>query len=256
MAPIYQLRIDTTQLRVLVARTATPLGDPKIVHAMGQSIRKWGALVQARAVRNVTGYPVVYEGGVFRVQVVTGTLRGAVELQWPYGTVLRARVFVNGSHSATSVVAGRARTQSVANYASAIEQGHKEIDLKQFMMGRVVPFFAARAQNARGPYAGTGATPMIAGATGIGSSWKSEELNRRLQAKGKSPMSFTRQGGTAAYKGSGSTYLISFRRVGRTGWIIPAAKPRPFMKAALTSTTDQGRLMMIKDLAPIFDPRT
>jgi hypothetical protein len=52
--------------------------------ALGQAIRKWGVLVQTRAVYNVTGHPVSYEGGFFVVRVRTGALRGAIELQWPY----------------------------------------------------------------------------------------------------------------------------------------------------------------------------
>lgn len=256
----YQLRIDTKQLRVLSARAHLPLNDPKVMAAMGAGIRAWGALVQARAVRNVSGYPVVYDGGVFRVQVRTSTLKGSIELQWPYQSNLQARVFVNGTHTANvAQPGGSVRSQSVADYAAAIEMGHKAIDLKQFMQGKVVPFFGARGKSARGPFAARGLTPAVPGSEDYGSQWQSEHLNNKLAAKGKAPMYFTKKGGGEVYqagKKGGSTYFIAFRRVGKTGWIIPAAKPRPFMRAAVTGTLDQGRLLMIRYVAPAFDPRS
>lgn len=251
MASMYELRIDTRQLRILVARTGMPLHDPAIVRELGAGIRAWGALLQARAVRNVTGYPVIYDGQVFRVRVQTGALRGSIELQWPYGTTLAARVFVNGTHTATSQHGGQVRTRSVADYAAAIEEGHDEIDLKKFMKGKTVPFFAARTKAARGPYAAVGLKPLSDRSQGLGSYWHSEQLNARLQAKGKGPMHFQKRGGTNAYQGS-SSYFLTFRRVGSEGWIIPAALPRPFMRAAMEGTKDQGRRMLVGRIAPLF----
>lgn len=247
----YYLRVDASRLRVLVERTRGPFGGPEVRDALAQGIRQWGVLVQARAVRNVTGFPVVYDGQVFRVMVRTGTLRGAIELQWPYNGPYQARVFVNGTvmNPGTQPGQGQNRPRSVAAYALAIEEGHKEIDLKKTMLGKTVPFFGVRAAKSTGPYAGTGLKPVAEGSQSYGSAWRSETLDRKLAAKGKGPMVFTKMGGNAAYQGAkrgASTYFISFRKVGKEGWIIPAAKPRPFMRAALEGTADQGRLMVIR----------
>jgi hypothetical protein len=255
----YELRIDTGALRALIARTRGPFGGPEVQRALGEGIRKWGALVQARAVRNVTGFPVVYEGGVFRVMVRTGTLRGAIELQWPYEGPYTARVYVNGAHMNPGGQPGiYTRPVPVSEYAAAIEFGHGEIDLKKTMKGKTVPFFAARSARARGPYAATGLKPVIAGQEDYGSRWRSETHDRKLQARGKGPMAFEKKGGNAAYTGAkrgASTYFIAFRKVGNEGWIIPEAKPRPFMRAALEGTADTGRRMLVNDLAQVLDPR-
>lgn len=253
MASSYYLRADTTQLRALIARTTGPFGSPPVANALGQAIRKWGALVQARAVRNVSGYPVVYAGGVFRVMVRTGTLKGAIELQWPYETNYQARVFVNGTHTnpgASPGEGGTARPQPVSAYAAAIEEGHGPIDLKKTMKGKTVPFFASRGGKTRGPYTARGLEPVDVNSQDFGSRWRSGEHDRKLAAKGKGPMTFHKRGGGSAFRGKGSTsYFISFRKVGDTGWVIPAAKPRPFMRAAMEATTDQGRRMVVADVA-------
>ena len=148
----------------------------------------------------------------------------------------------------------------------AIEFGHDEIDLKQFMKGKTVPFFGAKAQKARGPYAATGLRPDSlrnaiefgdATYTDYGSFWRSQELDRKLQAKGKGPMVFEKKGGNAAYTGAkrgASTYFISFRKVGNTGWVIPEARPRPFLRAALEGTKDQGRRVIANAAKEAFNP--
>lgn len=255
----YELRIDTGALRVLIERTRGPFGGPEVAGAMSNAIRKWGELVRARAVRNVTGYPVIYDGGVFRVMVRTGTLRGSIELQWPYEGPYTARIFVNGTHMNPGSVPGViGRGRPVSEYAAAIEFGHGEIDLKKTMLGKTVPFFGARGAKARGPYAATGLTPVEHGREDYGTRWQSETLNRKLQARGKGPMTFEKKGGNPAYTGAkrgASTYFISFRKVGREGWVIPAAKPRPFMRAALEGTADAGRRMFVNDLSQALDPR-
>lgn len=260
MAGPYVLRVDTRALMVLIERTRGPFGGPPVQQALSDGIRQWGALVQARAVRNVTGYPVVYQGGVFRVMVRTGTLRGAIELQWPYESPYQARVFVNGAvtNPGDTPGGGRSRPTPVWKYASAIEFGHDEIDLKKFMRGKVVPFFASRGAKSRGPFAARGLEPVDARDTDYGSRWQSEALNRKLAAKGKGPMTFEKKGGNAAYQGAkrgASTYFISFRRVGDTGWVIPRALPRPFMRAALEGTADQGRRLVVGKVAAALDPR-
>ena len=125
---------------------------------IGFLVRDYAQLVRTRAVYNVSGYPVTYTGGSFVVRVRTGTLKGSLEMQWPYGSTYRARVQVNGTLTSEpgSVGGFISKPRPVSEYASAIEDGHEEIDLKKTMMGKTVPFIAARAQNARGPYAATG----------------------------------------------------------------------------------------------------
>ena len=255
----YVLRVDAGALKALIARTRGPFGGPEVQGALQNAIRKWGMLVQARAVRNVTGYPVVYSGGVFRVMVRTGTLRGSIELQWPYEGPYAARVYVNGAHMNPGGHPGvYTKPVPVADYAAAIEFGHGEIDLKKTMLGKTVPFFAARSARARGPYAATGLAPVDARSTDYGSRWQSEAHNRKLQARGKGPMTFEKKGGNPAYTGAkrgASTYFIAFRKVGPEGWVIPEAKPRPFMRAALEGTAEQGRRMVVNDLSQVLDPR-
>lgn len=259
MADAYQVSIDTRQLRVLLERTSGPFQDTgPVAEAMQEALRKWAALVQWRAVRNVSGYPVVYEGGAFVVRVRTGTLKGSIEMQYPYEHALQARVFVNGAITNPGDQPGRgaARLTPVSKYAFRIEFGGPPIDLKKTMQGKVVPFFASRTEKARGPFSARGLTPVDAAQQGFGSRWRSEHLDRKLQAQGKSPMTFEKKGGNAAYEGakrSASTYFISFRTVGKTGWVIPEAKPRPFMRAALMSTRDEGRRMAVRTIVDALD---
>lgn len=246
----YYLKVNSSRLRVLVERTRGPFGGPEVRQAMSDGIRQWGVLVQARAVRNVTGYPVVYDGQVFRVMVRTGTLRGAIELQYPYNGPYQARVFVNGTVTNPGAQpGGRARPTSVAEYAMAIELGHGPIDLKKTMLGKTVPFFGVKAAKSTGPYAARGLKPISDQHQDYGSKWRSETLDRKLAAKSKGPMVFEKMGGNAAYQGAkrgASTYFISFRKVGKEGWVIPEAKPRPFMRAALEGTRETGRLMVVR----------
>jgi hypothetical protein len=247
----YYLQVDTTALKVLLARTSGPFGSPKLAGVLGQSVRKWGVMLQTRARHNVSGHPVLYNGQAFVVRVRTGTLQNSIELQWPYTTAFQARVFVNGTHMNPGEIlqAGMSRPRPVSDYAWAIEKGHDAIDLKKSMMGKIVPFFGQRQERIRGPYAAGGLKPVDAKDTDYGSAWRSASLDAKLQAKGKGPMSFTKRGGHPAYKGSGAgTYFISFRRVGKTGWIIPKAAPRPFMRAALEGTADAGRRMVVRDV--------
>lgn len=243
----YQLRVDRGRLLALIDVTGfKPTG--RAARTLGEGIRRAGLIVQTRAVRNVSGYPVVFEGGVFRVQVRTGALKGSIELDWPYeGTVFRARVYVNGTATRIESQPGSGYTRSttVAEYAAAIEAGHKEIDLKKYMQGKRVPFFGSVAAKARGPYAARGLKPIMAGVKGYGSGWASESLNAKLAAKGKGAMVFTKMGGKAAFSGRGTSYFISFRTVGKTGWIIPEAAPRPFMRAAAMGTRDQVRRVIV-----------
>lgn len=248
----YYLKIDTHALKVLLARTSGPFGGPDIQQALGQSVRKWGVLLQTRAVYNVTGHPVVYEGGYFVIRVRTGALRSAIEMQWPYESAFQARVFVNGTvmNPGEAMPGALARPRPVSEYAGAIEFGHDEIDLKKTMRGKTVPFFGTKSK-ANGPYAATELKPTNVLDTDYGSKWRSASHDAKLATKGHGPMTFTKMGGHPAYTGSrrgASTYFIAFRKVGATGWVIPKAAPRPFLRAALESSAEKGRLMVVRDV--------
>lgn len=250
MADVYHVTIQRGKLMALIERNMGPFKDTgPVSRAMGEVVRKWAVLIQARAVHNVSGYPVIYQGGAFRVQVRTGTLKGAIEVQWPYQNNLQARIFVNGT--VTNPGQHGERPTPVSAYAFRIEFGGEEIDLKKTMQGKVVPFFASRGARATGPYAARGLSPLDAKDTAYGSLWRNHSLNAKLAAQGKGPMAFEKRGGKQAYKdtrGGGSTYYISFRRVGKTGWIIPKALPRPFLRAAIEGTAEQARLLGVKTM--------
>lgn len=258
MAPIYQLVVDAGKLKVLIEKMHLPANASTSL-ALGRLIRDAAEMVRTRAVWNVSGYPVVFEGGVFRVMVRTGALKGSMEVQWPFQTALRARVFVNGTMTATAAqqVGGFiVKAVAVSQYAGSIEWGHKEIDLKKTMLGKTVPFFASRTQNTRGPYSVRGLQAVTPGEDQNGSMFHNVQLNAKLAAQGHGPMAFQRKaGGTSTYasKGGGS-YYIAFRKVGKTGWIIPEAKPRPFLKAALVNTQDNVRRQMVRGVVNILRP--
>lgn len=237
MAGLYRLEVTNDQLNVVLNTAQLRLDSNQLAH-LGLAVRDSAARIQARAVRNVSGYPVVYDGKVFRVVVRTGALKGAIEQQWPYQGPLQARVFVNGTHTAQAykIGEGLVRPRPVSQYAAAIEWGHDEIDLKQFMQGKTVPFFASKSAGTTGPYSVRGLTPVA----GPGDLWENKGLNARLahpifNGGRHGPMYFQRRGGQAAYSGGkkgGGAYYIAFRKVGKKGWVIPAARPRPFMRAA------------------------
>jgi hypothetical protein len=242
--PLIEARYDHGQLTALMQR-ATLKRIGRNNRMLGEGVRDGAERIRTRAVRNVSGYPVTYTGGAFRVQVKSGALKGALETEWPYGDSLTARVFVNGAHTSLSNTGGYiGRPVPVSRYAAAIEHGHGEIDLKKTMLGKTVPFFGARAQNAQGAYAATGLRKtdfftFSGDGIKIGSGYQSESLNAKLAAKRKGPMVFDRK-----RTASGSSYFIAFRKVGKTGWIIPEAKPRPFMAAAAkASTVDVQRII-------------
>lgn len=231
MAGLYRLEVDDRQLRVLL-NTAKLKLSPAQLGFLGYAIRDTAERARIRVIRNVSGYPVYYDGKAFRVQVRTGALKGAIEMEWPYQGPLQARVYVNGSHTAQPFKMGDGvvKPRPVATYAAAIEYGHGPIDLKKYMMGKTVPFFASRSASSTGPFTARGLTPVT---DMPGDLWENRALNNRLQAAGKRPMHFQRRRArayTSQKKGAGS-YYIAFRKVGKHGWVIPEAQPRPFMRA-------------------------
>lgn len=254
MAPSYQLRIDAGALRVLIEKTHI-LATGGSSREIGLLIRNAGEMVRTRAVWNVSGFPVVYQGGVFRVMVRTGALKGSIELQWPYQSAYQARVFVNGTMTGIPWGAGGfvQKPRPVSEYAASIEFGHKAIDLKKTMLGKTVPFFASRTGNTRGPFAARGLEPL--GADKVGGKYRSSAHDAKLAAAGKGPMTFTRKGGKSGYAThGGGSYYIAFRKVGKTGWIIPAAKPRPFLGAAVENTRTPIRRMMVNGVVAMLRP--
>lgn len=252
--PPYLLKIESGRLTAYLDKKLTPSAYmPKI----GRMVKTGAEMVRQQAVTNVGGYPVVYNGRSFRVMVRTGALRGSMEVAYPFGDSYTARIFVNGTHMASGagageVVPGHFRPRPVSDYANAIEQGHGPIDLKRTMQGKVVPFFASRGEKSRGPFAARGLVPLDGG-TG----YVNLKLNKRLALRGKNPLVFQKRGGKAAYEGGkkgGTSYYIAFRRVGRTGWVIPRAEPRPFMGAALARQTPKIRAMFRKGVNEMFSP--
>lgn len=260
---LYRVEVDNRQLRVLLNTARLEL-SPEQMTFMGGAMRNLATRVQARAVRNVSGYPVHYDGRIFRVVVRTGTLKGAIESEWPYQSALQARVYVNGAHTAVPFQQGdrTVKPRPVAAYAAAIEYGHGEIDLKKTMMGKTVPFFASRTSNSTGPFSVRGLTPVDGS---DGALWENKRLNARLahplwHGGRKGPMQFQRRV-AAAYAGGkqgGGTYYIAFRKVGKHGWIIPAARERPFMRAAARQSQADARRLTGEQLTELLrnDART
>lgn len=238
MARLFTIEVDNSNLRVLMNVAELKLNAQQVEH-LGLAVRDMGAKAQARAVRNVSGYPVIFDGHVFRVVPRTGALKGSIDMQWPYQGPLQAKVFVNGTHTAQPMQMGDGvvKPRPVADYAAAIEFGHGEIDLKKFMQGKTVPFFASRGSRSTGPFAVRGLTPVAGTSEGM---WENEAFNKVLAGKGNGPMHFQRRKAAAyAAKRGGGTYFIAFRKVGKKGWIIPEAKPRPFLRAAATGRATQ-----------------
>lgn len=195
--------------------------------ALGEGVRDGAEKIRQRAVRNVSGYPVNQGGRSFVIRVRTGALKGALETEWPYGSEWAARVFVNGTHTSTTNIGGYpSKPVPVSRYAGSIEHGHKEVDLKKTMEGKIVPFFGARSLNAQGPYA----------ETGLAAIGKSQYISRTPKPGTRSPLVYDRK-----RTASGGSYFISFRKVGKKGWIIPEAQPRPFMQAAAEGATAEVR---------------
>lgn len=101
--------------------------------------------------------------------------------------------------------------KATAEYAGFVEGGHGAIDLKQTMQGKIVPL----------PVDITSAKAM-----------------QRMQAQQAKGIAGVSASGLKVTKITASTgrfmgsRAVVFRRVGKTGWIIPAQAPRPFGQAA------------------------
>lgn len=244
----YRLVVHAEKLKLLLDRRHLMTGA--VADAAADAIRDAAALVQHRAVLNVGGQPVQWSGGYFKVHPRTGALRNSIKVAYPWHSRFTARVFVDGTQTGIERTPGTAfglKVTPVSEYAGAIEWGHKAIDLKLTMQGKVVPFFASRGARSQGPYSARGLEPVEKGQTKFGSLWQNTALNAKLQSQGKAPMHFQKKGKSAAYHGHGAgTFFIAFRRVGKTGWIIPEAEPRPFMRAALERSADEVRRLVVR----------
>jgi hypothetical protein len=246
MTPAFQVVYDNSQLQIVLDRAQLKL-NPVQLGQIGQGLAASAEGVRDRAVANVSGQTVTYEGGAFRVSTRTGALKGSIEMEWPYQSWLQARVYVNGAMTGDPIMVGgqMSKPVPVSRYAASIEYGHGAIDLKKTMEGKIVPFFASRSSSTTGPYAVRGLTQI-----GKSNQYENKPFNNRLAAQGKAAMIFARHGGHP--KSGAGAYYISFRRVGKTGWIIPAAKPRPFMHAALAMRVNATRKIMGDTLANVI----
>jgi len=94
--------------------------------------------------------------------------------------------------------------EASAEYASDVEKGHGPVDLKQTSLaGKIVPLPVTKMQY---------------------------QMAKAAEKAGFGTVSGLKKISLVASTGKvmGSKFVI-FRRVGKTGWIIPAQKPRPFM---------------------------
>lgn len=225
-------KYERRQLQVLLRRASLRDLSASDKRTLGEGVRDGAEKIRQRVVRNVSGYPVSYTGGSFVVRVRTGALKASIEVEWPYLDEWSARVFVNGTHTSITNVGGfPGKPVPVSKYAAAVERGHKEIDLKKTMQGKIVPFFGSRSSSTTGPYTERG---LERGLVSIG---KRQYISKNPDPKRRKPLVYK-----AKRTATGGAYFITFRRVGKKGWIIPAAKPRPFMDAgAAQSTTDVRR---------------
>src|ERR1039458_4021936 len=133
MPPLFKLVVENSQLQVILNRAKLRL-TPAELGQVGQGLAMAAGEVQKQAVVNVTGNVVVFEGGSFKINTVTGTLRGSINMEWPYQDWLQARVYVNGTYSIEGSVrpdGSIGKSAPVSKYAASIEYGHVEIDLKK-----------------------------------------------------------------------------------------------------------------------------
>ena len=160
-------------------------GGLGVISEMRAVLQKYTYKLQAQAVQNVSGINVTYAGGTFIINRQTGKLARSIQVDPSYGAGgLSSRVYAS------------------ASYASAVENGSPERDLKAVLMGKVIPL----------PVKGNLKEKKAAVAAGTASAVS------KFASTGRQ----TR------------TEYIAFRRItpNSKGWIIPAQPGRPFMAAA------------------------
>ena len=72
MPPLYRIQVEDRQLRVLLDSAKLDL-SPGQLNVVGQALKTAAENVRERAVHNVSGYPVMYDGRSFRINTRTGT---------------------------------------------------------------------------------------------------------------------------------------------------------------------------------------
>jgi hypothetical protein len=144
----YRLTLDMNQLLVLVARTRFPLSNPAAVRHMGQAVRSTARWCRPAPSTTCPATRSSTRAACSACRSRPGALKGAIELEWPYGSLFTCRVYVNGAHTSTgrSAPGFPSKPRPVSDYAGAIEEGHDEIDLKKTMLGKTVPFFGSTAK--------------------------------------------------------------------------------------------------------------
>jgi hypothetical protein len=193
-----QLDVKVTGLEKIVGRMETSLSTIKRVHRV---LIKHARMTQQRAVWNVSGNPVTFQGKTFIVNRQTGKLARSIQ-------VVDTRPL-------------SAAVEASAEYASDVELGTRgPTDLKQTKLaGKVVPL----------------------------------RLSKRI---GQAVAAF---GGAKAVQKKATTgrvmgtEYIAFRRVGKTGWIIPQRAGRPFMAEAGDWIAPQLTQAVEKEFAAFLD---
>jgi hypothetical protein len=175
MSSGFTISVDVSSLQGQAARLGSSLDA---IADIGRIVEKYAHLAQAQAVQNASGITVSYSSGSFIINRQTGKLVRSIQLM--------------------KVLPTYALVKANAEYADAVEDGHKAIDLKPKLMGKTIPI-------------------RLKSGSSMISFGNAKEVERR----------------SSSGEIIGSS-LIIFRKVTKhsKGWIIPAARGRPFMQAA------------------------
>lgn len=197
--PLVTVNAEVSGIDEIASRVGTPLDR---ISAVRKAVAKNTREARRQATINVSNTSVTYEGKTFIIKRQTAKLARSIQV--------------------VSITPLSGTVAAMAEYAGAIEEGHKEIDLKPSLMGKTVPL----PVDPNGPISAFGKklTPVVAKAGGIA-------RIEKMSSTGKT---------------SRWTY-IAFRRVGPNshGWIIKAAPGRPFMAAA----GEQVRPQFVEDVS-------
>ena len=200
---VADLSLEVDGLNDIVTSMATGLDA---IVAMRKCVERASIEIQAQAVRNVSGITVEYSGGTFIINRQTGKLVRSIQILPDFG----------GGVLSSLVVAG-------ANYAAAVEFGTQERDLKELLMGKVIPFQVK----------GTAKEKKEAVADGTATA-----VNKYASTGKKNRVEY-----------------IAFRKIGPNskGWIIPAQPARPFMQAAAEVVLPKFRDAVAETLAQFIN---
>jgi hypothetical protein len=200
------VNVDISGVDALVKRMTTSLDA---INAVRNVLKKHGRIMQARAVHNVSGNYVFFEGKTWVINRQTGKLARGIQVAdaGPLGTAVR----------------------SSAEYSSDVELGTRgPVDLKKTKLaGKIVPLPVSNkaAQKARNFYQALGA-----------------KLSTKYDSHGRPILTAGGYRTQAKYATTGKfmgNASVVFRRVpgpGGKGWIIPKREGRPFLREALEYT--------------------